>query len=275
MKKILVTILALFCASAMLAETTCPTATELERLEALFRNAVFREYASSEFGADLAKSSSVIAYDHIYDKWTVYRWNGKTLTLFKGDVAPSGDTLKVELPPDTTAVMFVTRSNPFFYRGVAKSITVADSDDVAQLKTFASLAGGFLKSFVKVAGDNSNLVRGGEIGTDESDASQIEVAAKALDTATQRLLTEATLVAEQQGQAIAYAQVIELRQQPPGSLPKPAEMKQSAVKLSAAAAGVRTATSTLRDALEPYCPGLATDARAALAFLDSDDVKTA
>lgn len=281
MKKILVTILVLFCASTMFAQPAgCPTATESERLEALLRNAPFRAYASSEFGADLTKPSSVIAYDHIYDKWTVYSWNGKTLTLFKGDAAPSGDTLKVELPPDTTAVMFVTRSNPFFYRSVAKSITVADSDDVAQLKTFASLAGGFLKSFVKVAGENSNRAAKRAVTVDtaqelQRDAIEIDAAAGELERAMKALLAEATTVADRHGQAIAYAQMIELRQEPAGSLPDIALMKASAANLSTAGAGVRNAVARLKKALEPYCPDLATDATAALAILDNAEVKKA
>jgi hypothetical protein len=288
MKKTLLASMTLLCANALSAQmTNCPATTESQRLQALLGNDTFASYATTEFGADLTKSASVIAYDHIYDKWTVYSWDAKkkTLDAFKGDVSPSGDTLKVELPSGNTAIMFATRSNPFFFRGVAKSITVADSDDVAQLKKFASLAGNFLTKFIGDASKNMDRATNRALIADpaerpeeeamKKDAEAIKAAAEALKIAIDELLKQATSVSDLQGKTVAYAQLIELRQKPGGNFPNIGEMKLAALNLSKSAAAVRDANDKLRDALEPYCAALATDATAALALLNSDAVKKA
>jgi hypothetical protein len=272
-----VVLMILLCTSGLLAEiqkeAPSPTDTcsysEKQRLEALLKNKEFRDYAMREFNVDPKIKANVIAYDHIYDTWAVYSWDGKTLTPY-GDASPSGDTLKVELKPGRTAIMFATRSNPFFFRGTAKSITVADSDDVKQLETLAGLAGNFLKGFITVTAGNRSLAPEVLI-QDET----IENAATKLSKTTEELQKKAAALDEWQSQTLAYAQMIELRKKPKGTLPDIERMKCAPADVSRAAAGVRDAINELRELLDPYCPALVADATAALALMNSDAVEKA
>jgi hypothetical protein len=265
MMKQALAILLLLAAAAVQADTDCPN-DEGVRIESLLRNSTFQRYAKAEYAVDLAANDAyIVAYDHIYDRWNVYQWKEKALHLYTGKFSASGETLTVEIPARAPALMFVSRSNPFLFRGMAKSVTKEDSDDVASLKTFASLAGGFVTSLVKIQG-----AKGLTIPLDP-----IKTQAAKLKIATDVLLVEAESVAALQAKAIEYAQAVELRRNLSIALPDQAPLDSAAKDLIAATASVRTESEALSKLLAPYCPQLAADAKTALTAVNADDFTTA
>jgi hypothetical protein len=253
---------------AIKAATECPNA-ESSRIESLLTNKPFKDYVKAEYAVDLTNAAYVVAYDHIYDRWNVYEWNGNNLHLYSGKITPSGTTLTVEIPTRAAALMFVSRSNPFLFRGMAKPVTKADSDDIESLKKFASLAGGFLTSLVNIQGTKNVGV------TVTIPVDDIKLQAAKLNQATAALLEKADKVGSLQATAIEYAQAVELRRNVTIALPDQVPMDSAAKDLINATAKVREESDKLAALLAPYCPQLTTAAKAALAATNTDDFNAA
>lgn len=262
---IVILLLSLGITSPILAEV-CTAVAQDANLASRLSDSRFSENVRTEFGVGISTNSVVLAYDHVYRKWTVYTVKviDHTVTLIPYRVEPTltGDTFGIELPSGSSALMFVTRTNPLLFKADAKPLTVTDSEDVETLKKFAALFGNMASGFVKIVGQRA-LTSGDEI---RSQTERLAAAVAGLGRITGDIVVH-------HDQTIEFVQMAELGSEVTASIPL-SDLAGDAGTAQMAFSDVRRKTSALSALLYPDCPELVTQARAAVTAYDAADYAT-
>ena len=132
-------------------------------LRALLNSPAFQAYAEDVYGASFKEGTRLLTWDHLYDQPSAYIWRGGQLVKIENEAG------HLQVGAGDPVVMFVTRSNPFLFRATASVVTRTDTEEVANLKKFAALAGVFVHSMSKgrvLSGAETNLLELEKVAAD-------------------------------------------------------------------------------------------------------------